>query len=130
MKKASSILLTIIFMLSFSICAFSAGATSGTCSENATWNYDTYTCTLTISGSDNLNDYTIYTNDEVPWYGYRESIRTVIIKNGITSIGDYMFKQYYSLSNITIPGSVKSIGSNAFYGCKAFSASYFETTDE
>jgi len=35
----------------------------------------------------------------------------------VTSIGDAAFESLTSLTNVTIPGSVTSIGEYAFYGC-------------
>ena len=86
MKKIGSILMMIVFVLSLSVSVLGAGATSGTCGENATWNYDTYTCTLTISGSGNLNDYTLYTDEEAPWYDYRLEVKKVVINEGVKTM--------------------------------------------
>ena len=41
----------------------------------------------------------------------------LVIPNGVTSICDYVFCGYTSLTNITIPNSVTSIGEQAFLGC-------------
>lgn len=46
--------------------------------------------------------------------GYMTSI---VIPEGVTSIGDYAFVDCSSLANITIPEGVTSIGSGAFMGC-------------
>jgi hypothetical protein len=42
------------------------------------------------------------------------SLTSVTIPNGVTSIGDYGFYDCRSLTNATIPGSVTSIGDHAF----------------
>lgn len=41
---------------------------------------------------------------------------------GITKIGSYAFYNYTSLTNITIPDSVKSIGEQAFDGCSSLTS--------
>ena len=41
----------------------------------------------------------------------------VVLKEGITKIGNYQFKNFTSLVNIVIPTSVTSIGDYAFRGC-------------
>ncbi|MDR1878303.1 MAG: hypothetical protein LBQ64_01915 [Bacteroidales bacterium] len=62
---------------------------SGSCGENLEWvltgengNY-----TLTVSGTGNMNDYTV--SSKAPWGGYRSSIQTVKINFDVTSIGSY-----------------------------------------
>jgi len=75
--------------------------------------------TLTISGTD-MPNYSDYTN--VPWYSQRKTIKKVIIKNGVTSIGNNAFYLYSGLTSITIPNSVTSIGNSAFAGCTGLSS--------
>ena len=43
-------------------------------------------------------------------------VKVLIIPNGVTSIGNYTFKNCNRLANITIPDSVTSIGTDAFDG--------------
>ena len=42
------------------------------------------------------------------------SLTSVTIPNSVTSIGDYAFDDCTSLTSVTIPNSVTSIGSGAF----------------
>lgn len=90
---------------------------------------------LTISGSGVIPD---YNNNTPPWKAYEDSISTIVIENGVTSIGANAFyeskamsvyipdsvtsigeKAFYesSIVGVTIPGSVETIGNNAFYNC-------------
>ena len=85
---------------------------SGSCGTNVTYTYVSSTGTLTIQGSGAMTDY--YSNN-VPWYGY--SIKTVVIKDGVTSIGRYAFQWCSGLTSIEIPNSVTSIGNDAFEYC-------------
>ncbi len=73
---------------------------------------------LTITGTGDLAGYTI---GEAPWEAYRESIRGIDIKDGVTSIGNGTFCGCVSLTSVIIPGSVKIIGVNAFSGCEKLS---------
>ncbi|MBR4720590.1 MAG: leucine-rich repeat protein [Clostridia bacterium] len=86
---------------------------SGTCGDNLTWTLNDKG-TLTISGTGDMKDYSY---DTMPWYSSRSSIKTVIIQNGVTSIGSETFYNCSSLTSITIPDSVTSIGSRAFSSC-------------
>ena len=92
-----------------------AATYSGTCGTNVSWSLNTSTGKLTISGSGAMNDYAYHSH--TPWYSYQSSIKTVVIKNGVTSIGSNAFYGCTGLTSVTIPNSVTSIGENAFYGC-------------
>ncbi len=47
------------------------------------------------------------------------SITNITIPNTVTSIGNYAFSRCTALTNMTIPGSVTNIGYDAFNGCTA-----------
>ena len=71
---------------------------------------------LTISGTGAMNDRWAPAIS-APWYINREKILTVVIEDGVTSIGNYAFYSCSSLTSITIPESVTSIGTGTFYHC-------------
>ena len=86
---------------------------SGTCGDGVTYTYVESTKTLTISKTgDGYGD--MYEIGEAPWYNYREDILTVVIEDGVTSIGKNAFQYCEYLSSVTIPSSVTSIGDAAF----------------
>jgi len=89
--------------------------TSGTCGDNLTWVLDD-NGTLTISGTGAMTNWNNY-GSQPPWYSSNESIKKVIINNGVTNIGDYAFDYCTILTSITIPNSVTSIGNQAFFDC-------------
>ncbi|MDR1404358.1 MAG: leucine-rich repeat domain-containing protein [Candidatus Methanoplasma sp.] len=70
---------------------------------------------LTISGTGNMNNYSSYSS--TPWYSVRTNITSIIIKSGVTSIGNSAFQNCTSLKTVTIEGDVGTIGTYAFYGC-------------
>ena len=73
-------------------------------------------CTLTISGTGAMADYEY--SFAQPWYNNVNQIKTIVIENGVTSIGKYAFQHCYNLTSITIPASVTSIGDGAFSSCR------------
>ena len=87
----------------------------GKCGDNAWWEYDEATQTLTISGKGALWDTTF--GGESKWGEYGSDITTVKIKSGITSIGEYNFKTQI-FTSIELPDTLENIGANAFYECK------------
>ena len=63
-----------------------------------------------------IDDY--YTPIEIDSYSFNESsLRSVVLPNTITKIGDTAFSNSLNLAIINIPGSVTNLG-NAFSGCK------------
>ncbi|MCR5207712.1 MAG: leucine-rich repeat domain-containing protein, partial [Eubacterium sp.] len=109
MKKAISILLSLLMVLSaFSVMPFSASADepkSGTCGTNAVWTLDGEGL-LTVSGSGQM---TGWTSNAVPWAGYRNSIKEVIVESGITKIGNWSFAKCPNLTKITVADTVTQI---------------------
>ena len=55
-------------------------------------------------------------------YVYLNSVQKIEIGNGVTSIGDYAFRNCSSLSSITIPNSLTSIGGYAIHSCSSLSS--------
>ena len=103
---------------------------SGTCSavgneNNVTWKLtankeDLSTYTLTISGTGDManlvtlkKDLTVDQNNQ-PWASAAHQITKLVLKEGITSIGDGAFYDMPLLKSADIPASVKKIGVRAF----------------
>ncbi len=94
-----------------------------------------YEGTLVVKGNGAMPDFYPGENDETqdgstaggkddswsdtlaPWYKYNAEIKTVIVEDGITSVGDYAFAYCYNLENAYIAYGVTDIGKSAFeYG--------------
>ena len=82
---------------------------------NLTWKLDA-DGTLTISGTGTMKDYD-YNNNPSPANQKKGSVKKVVIKDGVTSIGNFAFYNCTSLTSITIPDSVTSIELAAFNNC-------------
>lgn len=80
---------------------------------------------LTISGKGAIRD---YQEDTSPFLAYKEEIQQLVIEDGITHIGDYLFYNVGSLSGeVTFPESITSFGAYAFSGVDKESAPKFTT---
>ena len=83
---------------------------SGTCGTRLKWTLDKRG-TLTISGSGKMDD---YEEGKQPWHAYKASIKSVVIENIVTSVGNNAFNCFPNLSSVTIANSVTRIGNYAF----------------
>ena len=90
-------------------------ADSGTCGDSLTWVLDDEG-TLIISGTGAMEDYTI---GGAPWYDSCDAISSVVMEEGVTSVGSGAFYNCSSLASVTIPEGVARIGGYAFYGCNS-----------
>ena len=89
---------------------------SGSCGDSVKWTLDS-DGVLTIRGSGKMHNYSDYSSNRVPWDSLRESIHSVVIEQGVTSIGSWAFFDCSSLTSVTLPDSVTSIGDHAFSDC-------------
>ena len=80
-----------------------------------------------ISGLDNLM---YYGSSNKNLYINNELVTTLIIPDGVTSIGSYAFYNCSGLTSVAIPDSVTSIGEYAFYNCSGLKTVFFAGTEE
>lgn len=79
--------------------------------------------TLTLSGEGDIRNFTA---DTTPLLEYQSQISQVVIEDGITSIGDYLFYNCEGLDDtLEIPATVIHIGNGAFYGSDERNAPHF-----
>jgi hypothetical protein len=52
-----------------------------------------------------------------PWHPYRSQFNAVVIEEGITETGKYLFNGYRNITSLTVAGSVENLGSYSFSGC-------------
>jgi len=89
--------------------------TSGECGKGLKWKLDVDSGVLTISGTGDMDYYG--GQDLPPWNEHRNSIKSVVIEDGVFSIGEQAFKDCKELLSVTIPDSVVFIGPEVFDGC-------------
>ena len=108
---------------------FGAAATSGDFGENNCLHWEVSTGvfsgkTLTISGTGVMPDFNFPEGNLAPWWNYEAlgmltsfgnfklegELKKVVIKDGVTNVGDYALFCLPAATQITLPDSVTSIG--------------------
>ena len=109
--------------------SFGAAATEGDFGENNCLHWKVSTGglggkTLTISGTGAMPDFDFPHGNLAPWWNYEAlgmltsfgnfklegELKKVVIKDGVTNVGDYALFFLPAATQITLPGSVTSIG--------------------
>ncbi len=87
------------------------------CGEHAAWRMNDSHDTLWITGYGAMQDYRYVSAS--PWNSYHLQVQTIVFSDSITRIGSYCFSDYYALTEIHLPKSLRSVGENAFGSCMA-----------
>lgn len=80
--------------------------------ENISWSLEDGV--LSITGTGEMKDYAV---SHAPWFSVRESIKSVVVSSGVTSIGENAFYDCDSLEAVELPVGITKIGSGAFRDC-------------
>ena len=100
----------LFLVLSFNVTV--SADTAGECGDDLTWSYDTETKILTISGVGEMYD---YNDHDAPWKDL--IVSSVVIGNGVTTIGDNAFIMNSEMTQLSLPSTLLSIGDSAFMMC-------------
>ena len=87
------------------------------------WEYNAGTNTLSITGTGAMPNYAS-TNDQ-PWKAFQSGIKTVIIGDNVTTIGERAFAACNALQNVTLGSCVQTIEVSAFGTCQALQSISF-----
>lgn len=87
----------------------------GSCGSSLYWALG-HDGVLTISGSGAIGDYNVYTNSM--WGRWSTQILSVVMKPGVTRIGNRAFSDCSNVTDLVIPNGVTSIGEGAFRNCE------------
>lgn len=104
----------LIALATVSVACFAANKQRGKCGEHVKWHFKKGV--LTISGKGAMTDYTLSDVAPSPWRD-NYAVMTVVIQEGVTSIGDFSFYKMPNITSVTIPTTVTTIGSGAFWSC-------------
>lgn len=84
---------------------------SGSCGNTVEYKFTATTGELRILGVGEMYD---YDENSYPWYSLRYYIKSAIIEDGVTHIGDNSFNFCTGMTSVDIPNSVVTIGNSAF----------------
>ena len=105
-----------LFVFSGKAVLTSYAESGGTCGDNLTWTLSD-DGTLTISGTGKMDD--CVTSYSQPWHSESDNIKSIVIEDGVTYIGEFMFSWCSFLTSVTIGEGVESIGRSAFSLCSS-----------
>lgn len=91
---------------------------TGSCGSGVYWSLNTDTGILSIYGKGTMSNY----SRTPPWNSYKDSIRHVVIDEGVTSIGSYAFYEHAAIETVEIPSTVRSLGLGSFCWCENLQA--------
>lgn len=125
MKKTLLSLITITFFLCEA--SFTGGgmafATPTSLGNGVTWELDGTTLTIGYEGEGSgvMPDYANFTDR--PWDDAKGDITSIIIENGVTSIGKYAFKDFTAITALNdLPSSVTVLGYQSYNGCTSLTS--------
>ena len=87
----------------------------GTCGPNATWLL--VSDTLIVDGTGEMTNYR--SPESVPWYSSRGLIKKIVIKDGITNVGDYAFSYCTAVTSVSFGNGIRRVGDHGFYQCSS-----------
>jgi len=98
--------------------------------DNVMYALDLATGVLTLTGSGATATYSTSDANRAPWYAYRSLITSAVVENGITGIGGYAFKECASMTTISLPETLATMGSSVFDGCTSLASYTYAGTIE
>ena len=122
MKRIKQITGWIITLMGL-ITALGAAAQNSGNTGPLRWEYNAGTNTLSITGTGAMPNYAS-TNDQ-PWKAFQSGIKTVIIGDNVTTIGEHAFAACNALQNVTLGSCVQTIEVSAFGTCQALQSISF-----
>ncbi|MEE3440079.1 leucine-rich repeat domain-containing protein, partial [Ruminococcus sp.] len=83
--------------------------------DNISYRYNNLTSSLYVYGEGEIKN---YNSDNQPWKNYKSTAKSIDLFDGITSIGNYAFYNFTSVTpEVTIPITVEKISNSAFDCC-------------
>lgn len=111
---------------------FSSGSTAGTFTVILTLEDPTVWSlsddgVLTITGNGPMHKFGWV---DAPWYSRRDEITSLVVSEGITTIGEASFNNCHNLTRVYLPDSLTFIEYGAFFSCSSLTDVYYAGTEE
>lgn len=92
-----------------------AASYSGKCGNDIVWSLDTETGELELNGTGPMYNY----GKNLPeWNDYLQDIKSVVISDGVTSVGTSAFANCKNLTSVTLSDTITTIEEAAFFYCE------------
>ena len=78
-----------------------------------TWDYNKNTATLTLSKDGAIMNFR--NQNDVPWFKYHDKIRSIVVEEGVTYLGENLFSNCTDVVELKLPDSLKEIHSTLCY---------------
>ena len=125
MKKRTNKLLSTLLSLALLLGIFAPGFTvyagvvdSGDCGDNVAWSLDDGgVMTISVKDATQPGEMTDYvSSSDTPWYSHLGDVTSVIVKEGVTKVGNRAFDSAINVETVSLPKGLKTIGDSAFFG--------------
>ena len=97
-------------------------ASTERCGDDLTWSLDA-NGVLTVTGTGDMWD---MNRSHQPWYSSGAQIKSVVLGDGVTSVGDDAFNGGFNagfpITELSLPDSLREIGDSAFSYCKSLTS--------
>ncbi len=107
--------LVVLVALLFSALFSNMKAQNGVCGDNLTWNFNSETGELTITGTGEMENYS--DSNSQPWIDIAKDVKRVVVADGVLSLGRNAFNNFINLESIKFSNTIKEIGQTAFSNC-------------
>ena len=115
--KKNSLILILTLALTLMLAGLSAIAESGVGGDVLTWSLEEGV--LTITGKGAMTNWA-YDNTP-PWELRKAEITSVVVEEGVTTIGSYAFRNCPNLISVMLPAGIETIGNYSFNMCPSLS---------
>ena len=117
--KRSIIAILIMILMVFAVIpekrVFADKVTGGNINNKITWELDS-DGTLTLEGEGDMPAFVGF-NQSIPWLYYRETVTSIVVKEGITGLCSMAFFGCTHATQVILPDSLTTIGTESFLAC-------------